>query len=92
MTASPTRNALTLWSRISFTSSGLRMPLSVTTRLPAGMLGKRSSVFFRLVSKVRRLRLLMPSSGVFMVSATSSSRASCTSTSTSMPSSIASVS
>ena len=37
MKASPTRKASTLCWRISCTSSGLRMPLSVTTRLPAGI-------------------------------------------------------
>ena len=42
-----------------------------------------------VTSKVRRLRLLMPTSGVFSASARSSSSPSCTSTSTAMPSACA---
>ncbi|MNP27999.1 hypothetical protein D3C76_1209400 [compost metagenome] len=90
MNASPTRNEYTSLTSISSTSARLRMPLSVTTRRSRGMLGSRSRVVSRLTSKVCRLRLLMPTSGVSSVfSARSSSSRSCTSTSTSRLKSLA---
>ncbi len=67
------------------TSPCVRMPLSVTTSLPAGTLGRRSIVVRSDTAKLRRLRLLMPTSDVLSLSARSSSDRSCTSTSTSMP-------
>ena len=67
------------------------MPLSVTTMRSCPFPNEairvnRSSVVCRLTSKVRRLRLLMPISGVVSCNAISSSSPSCTSTSTAMPS------
>ena len=85
MNASPTRKALTAFRRISATSSDARMPLSVTTMRPSGMRSSRPRVVSRETSKVRRLRLLMPTSGVSSCSAASSSSPLCTSTSTAMP-------
>ncbi|KAG1585035.1 hypothetical protein G6F46_014905 [Rhizopus delemar] len=77
-------------SRISATSCGPRMPLSVTSRRSRGTAFCMSSVVCSETSKVRRLRLLMPIIGAGTCSARSSSSMSCTSTSTSMPSDSAS--
>ncbi|EWS64636.1 hypothetical protein Y695_02116 [Hydrogenophaga sp. T4] len=82
--ASPTRKACTPAARILVTSSRPRMPDSVTSRRSAGTSGSMSSVVCSVTSKVRRLRLLMPTSGVLSLSARCSSARSCTSTSTAM--------
>ncbi len=92
MNASPTRNACTPAARIFVTSGCARMPDSVTSRRSDGTSASMPSVVSSVTSKVRRLRLLMPSSGVRSRSARVSSAPSCTSTSTSMPSSSAAAS
>jgi hypothetical protein len=58
----------------------------VTSSRSAGTSFSMPSVVSRLTSKLRRLRLLMPTSFVFSRSARCSSAASCTSTSTAMSS------
>ena len=64
----------------------LAIPLSATTIRSPGISAESSSLVSSATSKVRRSRLLTPTSLVPSGSARSSSARSCTSTSTSMPS------
>ena len=67
-------------------SAWVKMPLSPTSRRSSGTMRASRSETARSTSKVRRLRLLMPTSFDFSRSARSISDSSCTSTSTSMAS------
>ena len=72
---------LASWSR----SPAAKMPLSPTTTRLAGTLRASAWLVVSVVSKVFRLRLLMPISRDCNFSARVSSHSSCTSSSTSMP-------
>ncbi|MCY1561342.1 hypothetical protein D9M68_985830 [compost metagenome] len=71
------------WSSLS-TCSWLTMPLSLTSSVPLGTPPARLIEVSSVVSKVRRLRLLMPMNSAPSPSARSSSSWSCTSTSASI--------
>ena len=64
---------------------GEKIPLSPTAMRPAGIFGASRLLVASVVSKVCRLRLLMPIRRERRRSARSSSHSSCTSSSTSMP-------
>ena len=70
-------------------SAGVKMPLSPTTMRSSGTRGASRSVVSSVVSKVLRLRLLMPMRRQSSASARSSSASSCTSAMASMPQSMA---
>ena len=90
MNASPTRKACTPAARMRCTSAR-REDAALGDQQPIGRhVAAAGRAWCRATtSKVRRLRLLMPTSGVFSRSARSSSAPSCTSTSTAMPSACA---
>src|SRR5208282_1293284 len=83
---SPTRNVAIPALASLARSSGANIPLSATTTRPPGTEPIKRSLIASVVSKVFRLRLLMPTSRDLRCSARVSSCSSWISTSTSMPS------